>query len=135
MSGTYHFSVNTFDFDWIQLCDALVDIPFENLTGSTVEQRLQDEVVKGFQKDIAIYPNPSDGKVTIDVSEFPDDEIYIHLTNSLGIPVKNFAIQTIGTQVFQINVNNFLDGIYYVWIERKGIEMLTARKLIVLNGQ
>jgi hypothetical protein len=67
------------------------------------------------QMDLFIYPNPTTGKITIEVAEkFTEKNAEIRLYNSLG---KVLLRKSVKTQTMEIDLSSFPKGLYYLNIE------------------
>ncbi len=124
-NGTYHFSVNTFDENWSQLCAGLVDLPFENSVQPR-QQRLRNE-------EVLVYPNPVQDELVVDVSVFEGESVSIQLINSLGV-VEQIGSQRSNEQVYTFTVETLEDGLYFLRIQREGKKVITKR-VIVQKGR
>ncbi len=78
--------------------------------------------------EVSIFPNPTNDFVRIDFGKKLDNESSIELINSLGQTVFSKKINR-QTQVEEVNVSNFPNGIYFIKIKNEQSEMV--RRIMV----
>ncbi len=76
------------------------------------------------QKEITLYPNPTNGNVTIEYTTNSDSKISIGIYNVLGIKVADIVNtnQSAGTHKYKINTKNYnlSAGIYFITLVTNG---------------
>ena len=67
---------------------------------------------------IAIYPNPTKGDVTIDLSQFGSRDVRISIFNLQQIRLfdQQYNLRTLSNYKTNLDVSNYLDGIYFVQV-------------------
>ncbi len=68
----------------------------------------------GIETSILVFPNPAESTISIDVSSFNGDEIFVQLINILGETV--FTENYVGDDLIQIDDSDFPSGNYIVKI-------------------
>jgi hypothetical protein len=83
-----------------------------------------------YNSQFDIYPNPSNSKITIDVSNmvFTEENKYLSLKNALGQVVLKASFNS---KQSEIDVSNFSNGIYFIEISLSN--NLILNKKIVIN--
>ena len=69
------------------------------------------------ESGINVYPNPSSGNFTIQISEKDLNSIVISVYNSIGEKIKEISSKGNNTSQFEINMDGQSDGIYLLKIE------------------
>jgi hypothetical protein len=80
---------------------------------STITFRVQETVNGLFttsENEVELYPNPVQDQLTIDLNQLELVELFI--VNSIGQTV--YQIDEMETELFQINTNNWAEGVYFV---------------------
>lgn len=63
---------------------------------------------------VYLYPNPSSGKVNIDVSLENDDNIEIYLYDLTGKLLKKYETKSNRNQIHSLDISSFNDGLYFI---------------------
>ena len=105
-----------------------VDGLIENLSGCFSFSNSVTVVRNESAGRIAIYPNPSKGRVTIDLSQFGSRDVRISVYNLQNIRLfdQQYNRRTMINNKTNLNVSNYLDGIYFVQV----IDNRTGNKFI-----
>ena len=81
-------------------------------------------------KDIKIYPNPSSGIFTLEISNTSNDTYNIKIFDVLGSMVYNNQISGNGNISKQIDISSYAKGMYFVSIESEN-NFVISRRIIV----
>jgi plastocyanin len=81
--------------------------------------------------DYALYPNPAQNNVALDLSIAKNQAATIYITNILGKEVKHMTVENAPSTLF-INLENFEHGQYFMHIQVKGKKLVT-KKLVVMK--
>jgi len=76
-------------------------------------------------EQIAFYPNPTNGKLTIESKELPIENIEIY--NIYGRNVDTLRATSLQDNTISIDISHLANGIYYLKIKEK------VRKIIKIN--
>jgi poly(3-hydroxybutyrate) depolymerase len=94
-----------------------------NCTGTGIEENATSQT-------ISVYPNPTDGLITIKISNANSSDLLITVLNMLGAEVYNSIDKNISADYFkQINLSNLAQGVYYIRL-KSGNE-ITIKKLFI----
>ncbi|MFT4534564.1 MAG: hypothetical protein ACI9P5_001925 [Saprospiraceae bacterium] len=99
-----------------------------NTSSRTSSTRLPFKIVSPSAPEIQIYPNPSNGKMTISYTDFEYNDRYL-IKNTLGQIVQNGDIETAHSR---IDLSDKNEGLYFISIERDG-EILVSRKVLLVD--
>nr|WP_255477920.1 T9SS type A sorting domain-containing protein [Flavobacterium sp. 9AF] len=113
------------DFTPSSLGDYKVSITFNGCNVESTCYTVTALDIKGFENNInfIIYPNPSNGIITIE-SDKEDDFVIV---NQLGQTVRNFKV--VSNIENNINIDNLADGIYF--IKSLSNNQMKAQRLII----
>ena len=67
-----------------------------------------------FQDKLAVFPNPSNGKVTLEFQKVVDDNYKIEVTNIIGERVYYFEEYISGFYQKAIDISSFVTGVYFL---------------------
>jgi hypothetical protein len=76
-----------------------------------------------------LFPNPSEGSVTIAVTDAPDGAAQIRVVNMVGIEVYN-GMHTFGGGATVLNLSNLPSGMYIIQLADSKGAVKTGRVLI-----
>ena len=101
-------------------------VTFEELGDSIVGLEESIDV-----SNIKVFPNPSNGQVTVSVSSFKETTVSLEVMNILGHTVQSaeFRKLQLGINDFDLDLSNLNPGIYLVKIGSEGD--FTTKKLII----
>ncbi|NOU60776.1 PKD domain-containing protein [Marinifilum caeruleilacunae] len=108
-SGTYTISLNA-----------------SNICGSV---SLNKEIKTSYNDQLKIYPNPSNGKFSIDLSKIVFSELSWSVFSTQGAEVKNGLVSEF-TNILEFNLNGLSGGVYILRMNVDG-EVLTRKLLLV----
>lgn len=77
--------------------------------------------------DFEIYPNPSNGQITIDLGTTPIDSFDLNIYNSIGQAIRTLKQKDINNSIFSLTLPE--QGLYFIHINMDGYEQ-TKRFLI-----
>jgi hypothetical protein len=120
--GIHYFSVTAIDTLNCEYADSILVVISEHPT----------DVIQTNYKNLKIYPNPANDKITIELQAIQDDILLIEILDSYGKVV--FQDEKIGKgnhDIINLGINNFNPGIYYLKISSKEKDYL--RKLLIQN--
>jgi PKD repeat protein len=81
-------------------------------------------------KKINVYPNPSNGKFTVEISLDRTAKVSVRIVNALGQPVSAVTEETLNSGTFAIDLSNQASGVYMIYITAGD---QTAVKQIVIS--
>jgi hypothetical protein len=73
-----------------------------------------------------VYPNPTNGRITITLDSSETESLEFIIYNSLGQSVGSFKLESSN---LEINLSYLSNGIYYYHIKNKG-ELISQNKII-----
>jgi hypothetical protein len=89
---------NVMYIDNVEIADSVLATPNENLT------------------DFSIYPNPSEGKVTLNTTLENLDKNSVEIRNILGQEYANFSMNKNSNNSYQLDLDDFKSGMYFITI-------------------
>jgi len=93
------------------------------------KRRIFPNPIIDYEEEISIYPNPSNGQLTLEFGSYRD-KISINIFNALGQNIWSETIEDIDEKQ-DLDLNNFSSGLYILQIESGGI--FTERKVVFEN--
>ena len=99
-------NANTTNFNWNSVCGSCSLVTTKSLVDNTVESTSNNE---GTSLQINVYPNPSNGSLTIS----SDVQGTYMIMNELGQELQTIDLNEANN--FKVNVSNLSDGIYFVY--------------------
>ena len=69
----------------------------------------------GFKVKVDVYPNPTSGQITIDLSKSDVDQPKIEIRSIIGSKM-NVFLESAGYKKYKVNVSNFPRGYYLVLV-------------------
>lgn len=82
--------------------------------------------------DIKVYPNPSTGELSIDISNYVDKEIHIVLSDLSGKVLHTQSIDNPHNQILNMDISAFQNGIYLLSVHIDDYKVLT-KKISLMN--
>jgi|TARA_B110000967_G_scaffold209763_1_gene267529 hypothetical protein len=79
--------------------------------------------------DFSVYPNPTEGRVSINTSLENLNKENFKIRNLLGQEYKNFSISKNSNTSYQLNLENFSSGMYFITVSSD--EKSTTKKLYI----
>ena len=107
----------------------LVDLNSDNSLASNwiaSSETLSTKDVARLQQHILVYPNPTNGSITITLDPSETESLEFIIYNSLGQSVGYFELDS---NNLEINLSYLSNGIYYYHIKNKG-ELISQNKII-----
>lgn len=89
-------------------------------------QIAETSVEKG---DFSVFPNPSDGRFNLNLTAFFEQPIDISIYNSIGELIYQKHIENVDSELEQIDISQFSNGIYFVAINANGTQ--TSKQVII----
>lgn len=76
-------------------------------------------VSKDIQGLLTVYPNPSEGLITLKIEEALTDVAQINIYNTTGKKVASYGNQIFsnGSGTFELNISNLSDGLYFIELQ------------------
>jgi len=81
--------------------------------------------------DVVVYPNPSNGKITLLLSEEYTSEIKIEIIDLVGRVTKNLNYSTLISNEINVDLSNLEKGNYLIRIESGG--KISTKKISLIN--
>ncbi|NUO03218.1 MAG: T9SS type A sorting domain-containing protein, partial [Saprospiraceae bacterium] len=82
--------------------------------------------------DLQVYPNPTSGNLTIDLSAYGERAVRIELYDAQGSALKVIELDAAETATQQVDLSGYPSGIYLIRAASEGIPDATKR--VVLSG-
>lgn len=86
-------------------------------SGSATVIRVGVKDLNSYFDNIHLYPNPTDGKLTINVQFGKIEEIHVEIYNILGDKIKNNITNTMKNGLFTIDLSAMPQGLYLIRIQ------------------
>lgn len=86
-----------------------------------------------FEKNITIMPNPSNGKLSLVFTLPKPQTIKIRITNYLGQEIATDAYNNVANQLFDIDMSNRADGVYFIEITNDGGTEKIIKKIVIAH--
>ena len=117
-AGTYYVIVST----WAppQTVDFLLNMSFEE--GSGVEN-------DGLMSSMSVYPNPTNGKFTVSISNAEASDLTVELVNISGQVVYRNEVKAVYSYNEDIDAGSFAKGVYYLKVNNG--EEVKVEKVVV----
>jgi len=80
--------------------------------------------------DVIVYPNPSQGQFTLDLSNLNEDNVLVEVYNNVGSIVYSDNLQVSGSFSQEINLQDLAKGVYYMRLQNENHLLMTKRILI-----
>jgi hypothetical protein len=115
------------------ICDEVNESARPGKKSLTIVQRPQIQT-----PDFQVFPNPTSGEVTIDLSSYPEQAVQIALYDVQGRVLQTLEMDTSETMITRLNLAAYEDGIYLIRVQAVGFENFqpvrpAATKRIVLH--
>jgi HYR domain/Secretion system C-terminal sorting domain len=79
------------------------------------------------RKEFAVYPNPTNGLVNLELAQYDGKNVAIQVLNSVGQQVYNLPIKEVTNQTYSVDMLNYPTGIYLVKVSSNGIETISKK--------
>jgi hypothetical protein len=109
------------DFTKGEAEDYLLFLPY-------VEER-QEDTRSARRRNLNIFPNPADEYVMVDLADYAGQEVTIRILNQLGKVYKTAKIDAAARE-HRIDLQKFIDGIYFLEISTDGHRSVTQKLVI-----
>ena len=67
-----------------------------------------------------LFPNPAKDFVQIALGDYMGKDARLVINNNLGVQLKQINVENISSKYFQIDLREFREGIYTVWVFVEG---------------
>ena len=132
-AGDYIILFTLFNADWMSLCESgniQLEVTVLNGASSRNSSTSNLSIDKPSANDLIVYPNPAQQTVNLDLSKWANKPVNIAISNHLSQVVYEQHIeQVVGTK--QIDLTNFVNGIYYIQVQGTEDAQPVVKKLIV----
>jgi hypothetical protein len=98
-----------------------------SLSGDVAPIDLDLATQKLLRKEFAVYPNPTNGLVNIDLAQYDGKNVAVQVLNSVGQQVYNLPIKEVTNQTYSVDMQNYPTGIYLVKVTSNGVETITRK--------
>jgi hypothetical protein len=75
---------------------------------------------------VKVYPNPSQGNISIALDMAKTEDVTVTITNALGSVVKTFTLQGVSNGVYPVDLSGEAKGAYEVSV-KSGTNIITKR--------
>ena len=79
------------------------------------------------RKEFAVYPNPTNGLVNLDLAQYDGKNVAVQVLNSVGQQVYNLPIKEVTNQTYSVDMQNYPTGIYLVKVTSNGVETISRK--------
>jgi len=110
------------------ICDTVKEASKPDKKIQTPVQRPQTQA-----PDFRVFPNPSSGEVTIDLSAYPDQVARLELFDVQGKVLQVLEVNTGEAITGRFNLSAYLDGIYLIRVQSAGLPAATKRIVLLRN--
>lgn len=101
-----------------------------SVTGAVIPLvRPGDAVVEAANPELLIYPNPTTGDVTIDMSAYEDNPLRLEIYDALGKALQVIDIDAVEKATMHLDLSAYPNGIYLIRASVPGIPDATKRVL------
>jgi len=125
-TGTYNITVKASGYKTKTI--PAVDVADKNLTELNIVLDDETSIITELSSDVIIYPNPSEGIITIKSEDIINKSIEISVFDIAGRNVY-YAVENNTKSYLNINLNDLIDGIYFLHLKYNNIEV--NKKLII----
>lgn len=87
------------------------------------------------QLEVAVFPNPTNGELNIDLSQYAGRAVRLDLLNAQGQVLKTMEIDEVQTQIEQMNLSNFENGLYLLRVQSKDLPEISRRVIFTTAGK
>ena len=121
-AGRYHININFYDENWQHICEKNESV---EVLGDA--QNRNGELVPS---DFALYPNPAEAEVFVDLHKLKGETVQLTLYNQFGQAVRQQKIEKVKTNKEKVDLRAIQNGLYILKIETKERKAI-AKKLII----
>ncbi len=82
--------------------------------------------------DMEVYPNPTEGEVTVNLGAFANRAIRLEVYDNLGKVLQTIELDATETTIERLDMSNYQNGVYLIRVQSEGIPDVTKR--VVLNS-
>lgn len=122
--GNVDFSwIDIVDFDFLDASDNPIDYDFEKQNGSFKTLGICYEggirLINSLTPVplLTVSPNPSDGKVEIEVNLIEDGVSSLKIYNSAGFLIEEMGFSSSGSRTIELDTKRYSNGLYFITIE------------------
>ena len=112
------YLVKIFNESWSLVCEQEVNL------GASSRSR------PGNLETFTLFPNPAQEEITIDLTTYSGEPATIAISNIYGQVIKQQIVESIPSSPMQMNLNDFVNGFYFVHINLKN-KRLRSEKFLV----
>lgn len=129
MVNAYITTNDTYCFNIVQAAASASELIAHNtdLKSASTNKSTTKETI-GKHENIIIYPNPNNGKFTIDLHEL-NGLVNVNIYNTIGSKISNLS--TIAPNVIDLELQSAPKGLYYVLINNSG--KTYSKKVVISN--
>lgn len=84
-------------------------------------------------QDFSVFPNPTTGEVTMDLSSFTGKALHFEVYNLQGQLLQRQELEAVETPVVRVDLSDYQNGMYLICVKAEGQPGVTKR--IVLNDR
>ncbi|MBK8702789.1 MAG: T9SS type A sorting domain-containing protein [Saprospiraceae bacterium] len=88
------------------------------------------EIEEAANADFQIYPNPTSGEVTLDLSAFANRIVQLDVCHANGKTVKTFEFNLLDTTSERLDLSSLKNGLYFVRIKSAGLPDVTKQVIL-----
>ena len=85
--------------------------------------------------EVAVFPNPSNGTLNIDLAQYAGREVRLELFSAQGQLLKTVEIDEVQTQIEQMNLSAFENGMYMLRVQSEGLPEVSRRVVLSKSGK
>ena len=103
--------------------------PLAGDTGSGIEEAAHQ------QPEFSVYPNPTTGVVTVDLSAFQTPQARLQVYNANGQVVQTLELNTLENATERLDLSNYQNGIYLIRLQAEGYNDAVKRVVLFSHGR
>lgn len=85
--------------------------------------------------EVAVFPNPSNGTLNIDLAQYAGRAVRLELFSAQGQLLKTVEIDEVQTQIEQMNLSAFENGMYMLRVQSEGLPEVSRRVVLSKAGK
>jgi HYR domain/Secretion system C-terminal sorting domain len=79
------------------------------------------------RKDVAIYPNPTNSFINLELQQYDGKNVTVQILNSFGQQVYNTTFKEVSDQTYRIDMQTYPTGIYFIKTAADGVESVVKK--------
>lgn len=110
-------------FNW-EVAQHSLECVSERVPVTVVVNEMSQTFTPSWAKDLRVFPNPTTGQLSVEIQGFTGNTLRSRLQNAQGQTVQTSTHSaTAGTSIFQVQLQQFPAGMYWLEIESDGVRV------------